>query len=41
MNIVTGKNFNLLRRRAINLYGAKDLFYSKRKYKKIYGGSKR
>ena len=34
MNIVTGKDFNLLRHRAINIYGTKDLDYSNRKNKK-------
>ena len=34
MNIVTGKDFNLLRLRAINVYGAKDLDYSNHKNKK-------
>ena len=30
MNTVTGNDFQLLRQRAINLYGAKDLEYSNR-----------
>ena len=34
MNTVTGKDFDLLRRRAINLYGVKDLDYSNRMNKK-------
>jgi len=51
MNTVTGEEFNLLRNRAINLYGAKDLNYSNRinkKYmvtlkngKKVHFGDKR
>ena len=51
MNTVTGEEFDLLRYRAINLYGAKDLDYSNRmnkKYmvtlkngKKIHFGDKR
>jgi len=34
MNIVTGKNFDLLKYRAINLYGAKKLEYSNNMNKK-------
>jgi len=34
MNIVTGNNFDLLKFRAINLYGAKNLDYSNRMNKK-------
>lgn len=34
MNIVTGKDFDLLRRRAINVYRAKNLEYSDRLHKK-------
>ena len=34
MNIVTGKDFNLLRHRAINVYGAKNLEYSHKTNKK-------
>ena len=34
MNTVTGEEFNLLRNRAINLYGAKNLEYSNRMNKK-------
>ena len=35
MNLVTGKDFDLLKHRAINVYGARDLNYSNRK-KYIY-----
>ena len=35
MNTVTGNKFNLLKYRAINLYGAKDLEYSNRMNKKF------
>ena len=34
MNTVTGKDFNLLKHRAINVYGAKNLEYSNRMNKK-------
>jgi len=34
MNLVNGEDFDLLRYRAINLYGARDLSYSNRKNKK-------
>jgi len=34
MNTVTGNKFDLLKYRAINLYGAKDLEYSNRINKK-------
>ena len=34
MNLVTGKDFDLLKHRAVNVYGARDLSYSNRKNKK-------
>jgi len=34
MNTVTGKDFDLLRKRARNIYSVKDLSYSNRKNKK-------
>ena len=34
MNTVTGNEFNLLKHRAINVYGAKNLEYSNRMNKK-------
>ena len=34
MNTVTGKKFNLLKHRAVNIYGAKNLEYSNRLNKK-------